>query len=212
MPLRKVLGTQNPSDMMTKHVGQPHIETYLDLLGLRYAEGRAGIAQKLHYMGTNNGLTATTPSTSRSATGTQPTTAQLSTNRSATGTSPATVPVRVCSPALFRSAAPGSVSQSVGVGNSRSIIQINCSLSKSACGPDVSGRDATGGHQKNDLDGLHFENCRMPREVPDKAAGRHVDSWGQEGKNGRWTRIHRSARRALFTPLKWLEDQVRKRS
>ena len=115
MPLRKVLGTQNPSDMMTKHVDQSHIETYLDLLGLRYAEGRAGIAQKLHYMGTKNGLTATTPSTSRSATGTHSTTAQLSTSRSAIGTSPATVPVRFCSPALFRSAAPGSVSQSVGV-------------------------------------------------------------------------------------------------
>ena len=49
---------------------------------------------------------------------------------------------------------------------------------------------------------LHFENCKMPCEVKDKAAERHVDSWSREGKDGRWTRIHRSARRALFTPFK----------
>ena len=42
----------------------------------------------------------------------------------------------------------------------------------------------------------------MPRPAVDKAAERHVDSWGREGKEGRWTRIHRSARRALFTPFK----------
>ena len=34
------------------------------------------------------------------------------------------------------------------------------------------------------------------------AAERHVDSWGKEGAGGRWTRIHRSARRSLFTPYK----------
>lgn len=42
----------------------------------------------------------------------------------------------------------------------------------------------------------------MPRDAKDKAADRHVDSWGRERKDGRWTRIHRSARRALFTPFK----------
>jgi hypothetical protein len=42
----------------------------------------------------------------------------------------------------------------------------------------------------------------MPRPEGDKAAEKHVDSWGREGKDGRWTRIHRSARRALFTPFK----------
>ena len=33
---------------MTKHVDQAHIEQYLDILNLRYAEGRASIAQNLH--------------------------------------------------------------------------------------------------------------------------------------------------------------------
>jgi hypothetical protein len=42
----------------------------------------------------------------------------------------------------------------------------------------------------------------MPRTINDKAADRHIESWSQEGKNGRWTRIHRSARRALFTPFR----------
>jgi hypothetical protein len=35
-----------------------------------------------------------------------------------------------------------------------------------------------------------------------KAEERHVDSWAREGVEGRWTRVHRSARRALFTPFK----------
>ena len=29
-----------------------------------------------------------------------------------------------------------------------------------------------------------------------------MDSWSKEGQGGRWTRVHRSARRALFTPFK----------
>ena len=35
-----------------------------------------------------------------------------------------------------------------------------------------------------------------------KAEERHVDSWTKQGQGGRWTRAHRSARRALFTPYK----------
>ena len=35
-----------------------------------------------------------------------------------------------------------------------------------------------------------------------RAEDRHVDSWGKQGQDGRWTRVHRSARRALFTPFK----------
>ena len=35
-----------------------------------------------------------------------------------------------------------------------------------------------------------------------KAEERHVDSWARDGQDGRWTRVHRSARRALFTPFK----------
>ena len=48
LPFRKVPGPLNPSDLMTKHVDQAHIEQYLSILNLKYAEGRATIAQKLH--------------------------------------------------------------------------------------------------------------------------------------------------------------------
>ena len=51
LPLRKVPGLRNPSDMMTKNVDQAHIDTYLDLLNLRFDIGRADIAQNLHSMG-----------------------------------------------------------------------------------------------------------------------------------------------------------------
>ena len=62
----------------------------------------------------------------------------------------------------------------------------------------------------------NFNNRRVGKDKPeerkeedpgkagkeDKAAERHVDSWGKDGAGGRWTRIHRTARRALFTPFK----------
>ena len=38
---------------MTKNVDQAHIDTYLDLLNLRFDIGRADIAQNLHSMGEN---------------------------------------------------------------------------------------------------------------------------------------------------------------
>jgi len=53
-----------------------------------------------------------------------------------------------------------------------------------------------------ELNRLRFENCRMPRTEKEKAQYRHVHSWAKEGQDGRWTRIHRSGRRALFTPFK----------
>ena len=56
--------------------------------------------------------------------------------------------------------------------------------------------------ENNSLNRLHFQHCSMPRPVPSTAEERHVDSWGKEGQGGRWTRIHRSVRRALFTPFK----------
>lgn len=86
LPLRKVPGTQSPSDMATKRVDQAHIETYLDILNLKYAKGRADIAQKLHLMGENDERPATR----------QPVEAKLDHAH-----------------ALVRSAASGSVSQSV---------------------------------------------------------------------------------------------------
>ena len=53
-----------------------------------------------------------------------------------------------------------------------------------------------------ELNRLHFESCWMPRTEKEKPEDRHVDSWAGEGKDGRWTRIHRSGRRALYTPVK----------
>ena len=43
----------------------------------------------------------------------------------------------------------------------------------------------------------------MPK-LPDdqRAEDRHVDSWSKQGQGGRWTRVHRTARRSLFTPSK----------
>ena len=41
----------------------------------------------------------------------------------------------------------------------------------------------------------------MLRTEKEKAEERHVDSSAKEGQDGRWTRIHRSGRRALFTPF-----------
>jgi hypothetical protein len=55
---------------------------------------------------------------------------------------------------------------------------------------------------RSELNRLHFENVKTPHSETPSAADRHVDSWGQEGKEGRWTIIHRTARRSLFTPFK----------
>ena len=49
--MRKVLGTKNPSDMMTKNVPGPTMELYLDMLNLWFSAGRAKIAQQLHSVG-----------------------------------------------------------------------------------------------------------------------------------------------------------------
>ena len=53
LPLRKVPGRRNPSDMPTKNVDQAHVDLYLDLLNLRFGTGRADIAQNLHSVGEN---------------------------------------------------------------------------------------------------------------------------------------------------------------
>ena len=172
LPLRKVPGPLNPSDMMTKNIGQSQIEVFLDVLNLKHAEGRADIAQKLDLMGEKL-------------------------ERPATSQPKEAMPDDVH--ALVRSAAARSVSQSVGADPSRGRSQIS---------PEMSNSTAIGPGRKKDaeivseLNRLHFESFKMPRPAADKAADRHVDSWGREGKEGRWTRIHRSARRALFTPFK----------
>ena len=39
--LQKVLGTENPADLMTKHLGYEDIRKHLERLGLEFREGRA---------------------------------------------------------------------------------------------------------------------------------------------------------------------------
>ena len=48
LPIEKVLGTDNVSDLMTKYLTAPIIERYLSMLSLHFAEGRSAIAQNLH--------------------------------------------------------------------------------------------------------------------------------------------------------------------
>ena len=50
LPIRKVPGPRNPSDMMTKHVDISHIEHYMNILNLKFEAGRATIAQQLQYL------------------------------------------------------------------------------------------------------------------------------------------------------------------
>ena len=83
-------------------------------------------------------------------------------------------------------------------GHSSHRIQINPIDPNSVAVGRRQGRDY---ENTSEFNRLHFESCKMPRSINNKAADRHVDSWSQEGKNGRWTRIHRSARRAQFTPF-----------
>jgi hypothetical protein len=164
--------------MMTKHVDQSHIDQYLDLLNLKYAAGRAEIAQNLHVLN----------------------------EKCVSVCVPVCVPVH----AHGRSVALGCKSD-VGVDPSSSGSKRQHFHEEL----DREERDRHGG----DLDRLHFENYKvgtssrgLAREGKDedkdlgkrkdKAEERHVDSWSREGAGGRWTRIHRSARRALFTPFK----------
>ena len=48
LPLRKVLGTSNPADLMTKHLSQRDLDKCIGLLGLEFREGRAQAAAELH--------------------------------------------------------------------------------------------------------------------------------------------------------------------
>ena len=47
-PLKKIPGSQNPSDLCTKNVPAALVEQYMGQLGLKAAEGRAAVAQQLH--------------------------------------------------------------------------------------------------------------------------------------------------------------------
>ena len=48
LPIQKIAGTENPSDLMTKHLDRITIDKYVSILGMYMLEGRAEIAQKLH--------------------------------------------------------------------------------------------------------------------------------------------------------------------
>ena len=48
VPLNKVPGTRNPSDMMTKNLPVATTEMCVDMLNLEYRAGRADIAKDLH--------------------------------------------------------------------------------------------------------------------------------------------------------------------
>ena len=48
LPLYKVLGTENVSDLMTKNMTAATLLGYLQRMGLEYVEGRSDIAQQLH--------------------------------------------------------------------------------------------------------------------------------------------------------------------
>ena len=48
MPLAKVLGTENPADLMTKNVAQMLVLKYLEIMGILFAKGRAEAAAQLH--------------------------------------------------------------------------------------------------------------------------------------------------------------------
>ena len=46
--LAQILGTRNPADLMTKHLGQEPIQLYTGILGFEYRGGRSTTTAKLH--------------------------------------------------------------------------------------------------------------------------------------------------------------------
>ena len=48
LPIRKILGTKNPADLMTKNLPRSAIDLYLKKMKIRLVEGRANVAQQLH--------------------------------------------------------------------------------------------------------------------------------------------------------------------
>ena len=134
LPLRKVAGPRNPSDMMTKNVPVAAMEVYLEQLSLVYKDGRAKVAQQLHSVG-EIGEVATWRADDRR-------------RNSATG--------------IFATS--------------------EARVARGLCATRPDGSTAEGKKAK--------------------AEERHVDSWSKKGQGGRWTRVHRSARRALFTPFR----------
>ena len=48
LPLSKVLGTENPADLMTKNVAQALVIKYMETMRIKFSEGRAKAAAQLH--------------------------------------------------------------------------------------------------------------------------------------------------------------------
>ena len=55
-------------------------------------------------------------------------------------------------------------------------------------------------------------NRRRVRACAYGSVGKHKGRAGKQGQGGRWTRIYRSARRALFTPFKEADGPNKRRS
>ena len=54
LPIEKIPGPQNPSDFCTKNVPVALMEKYLGQLHVKFAEGRAAVAQQLHSIAREN--------------------------------------------------------------------------------------------------------------------------------------------------------------
>ena len=48
LPLEKVLGTENPADLMTKHLSRDDVNKYLRQIGIEFVDGRASTALKVY--------------------------------------------------------------------------------------------------------------------------------------------------------------------
>ena len=57
MPLRKIDGTKNQADLMTKHLDAKKAEGHLERMGLEFREGRAQAAANLYSIGSKDRAT-----------------------------------------------------------------------------------------------------------------------------------------------------------
>ena len=55
LPLKKIPGARNPSDLCTKNVPASLVEQYLQQISVRSMEGRAAVAQQLHALHSASG-------------------------------------------------------------------------------------------------------------------------------------------------------------
>ena len=56
LPFQKIAGSENPADLMTKHVTQDKALKYLKLIGLEFRDRRPDAAARLHMMESSNGV------------------------------------------------------------------------------------------------------------------------------------------------------------